>query len=108
VSPASRARSTWELVSAELGSPPRTRVEDRVYAASGSELLGVVRELPEDLDTVLLVGHNPGLEDLVRQLTGERVALPTSAVAVIALPGKWAGAGQAPAALKASGRPAKS
>jgi phosphohistidine phosphatase len=108
VSPASRARSTWELVSAELHPPPSTRLEDRVYAASGRELLDVVRELTEDLDTVVLVGHNPGLEQLVRLLTGERVALPTSAVAVVALPGEWAGAGQTPAALKISGRPPKS
>src|SRR5262245_47283983 len=46
VSPAVRARSTWELASAELGAVPETREDDRVYAASGPELLDVVRELP--------------------------------------------------------------
>src|SRR5262245_23756535 len=47
VSPATRARSTWQLVSGELAVPPPTRIDDRVYAASDDELLAVVRELPD-------------------------------------------------------------
>ncbi|HZJ07347.1 MAG TPA: histidine phosphatase family protein [Nocardioidaceae bacterium] len=105
VSPASRARSTWDLVSAELESPPPMRIEDRVYAASASELLGVVRDLSDEVDTVVLVGHNPGIEDLVSLLTGEAVPMPTSALAVIAMSGSWATVGQSTAALKACGRP---
>ncbi|HLN79017.1 MAG TPA: histidine phosphatase family protein [Nocardioidaceae bacterium] len=105
VSPASRAQSTWDLVAAELDAPPPTRIDDRVYAASGVDLLGVVQELPEDIDTVVLVGHNPGLEELVARLTGEPVPLPTSAIAVIAMPGSWVTAGHTSAALRASGRP---
>ena len=54
----------------------------------------------------MLVGHNPGLEDLVNRLTGEWVEMVTSAIAVIDLPGGWAGAGEDPAAtLRTSGRP---
>jgi phosphohistidine phosphatase len=102
VSPAARARSTWELVAAEL-EDVATRLDDRVYAASADELLEVVRELPAGARTVALVGHNPGLEDLVELLTGEWVAMPTSAVAVLELAGDWAGAGGA--TLTWSGRP---
>lgn len=105
VSPAARARRTWELVSAELEAVPRTRVDDRVYAASVGGLLAVVRELPDDLDTVVLVGHNPGLEELVTELTGEWVPMPTSALAVLTLPGSWVTAVRGSAALTASGRP---
>jgi phosphohistidine phosphatase len=105
VSPAARAWTTWELASAELAAPPDPRVDDRVYAASAEELLAVVRELPDDLGTVLLVGHNPGLADLVTLLTDEWVPLPTSAIAVLELPGSWATAGQAAAFLRAAGRP---
>jgi len=105
VSPATRARSTWELVSAELDNRAPTRIDDRVYAASDSQLLGVVRALPDDVDTVVLVGHNPGIEDLVSLLTGEWVSMPTSALAVIGLPGSWSTAGQSSAVLRASGRP---
>ncbi len=105
VSSANRARSTWDLVAEELDEPPRTRIEDRVYAASVSELLRVVQELPEDVDTVVLVGHNPGIEDLVSLLTGEGVPMPTSALAVIAVSGPWSTAGHSAATLRASGRP---
>ena len=105
VSPASRARSTWDLVSAELDLPPRTRFDDRTYAASSHELLDVVRDLSDDLETVVLVGHNPGLEDLASFLTGEPVPMPTSALVVITMSGTWSTAGRHSAALRASGRP---
>ena len=105
VSPANRARSTWDIVSAELAVLPPTRIDDRVYAASDDELLGVLRELPNDAATVVLVGHNPGVEDLASRLTGEWVPMPTSALAVITVPGSWSSAGHDPAVLRASGRP---
>jgi len=105
VSPANRARSTWELASAELAVRPPTRIDDRVYGASDDELLAVLRELPNDVATVVLVGHNPGLEELASRLTGGWAPMPTSALAVIAMPGPWSSAGQLPAVLSASGRP---
>lgn len=105
ISPANRARHTWELASAELSTSPPIRIDDRAYGASASELLGVVRDLPDDADTVVLVGHNPGMEDLVSFLTGESVPMPTSALAVIGLDGSWSTASQSSAKLRASGRP---
>jgi phosphohistidine phosphatase len=105
VSSALRARSTWDLASAELARPPGHRVDDRVYAASADELLDVVRDLPDELGTVLLVGHNPGLEDLVDALTGSWTPMPTSAIAVVDLSGGWAAAGDGTGRLRASGRP---
>jgi phosphohistidine phosphatase len=105
VSPAERARNTWDLVSAELGTLPQSRLDARLYGASAEELLAVVRELPDDVDTVVLVGHNPGLEDLATRLTGEEMEMPTSAIAMIAVRGSWATAGDSPATLRTSGRP---
>ena len=105
VSPAERARSTWHLVAEELDVPPEMRLDERLYAAPAGQLLGVLRELPDELHTVVVVGHNPGVEQLVSRLTGQEVPMPTSAVAVIALPGSWATAGDAPATLSTSGRP---
>lgn len=105
VSPAERACSTWDLVSAELDSPPEVRIDDRVYAASDDELLAVLRELPNDVDTAVLVGHNPGLELLAWELTGESVAMPTSALAVMTVPGAWSAARRGSMILRASGRP---
>lgn len=105
VSPAERARSTWHLVAEELDVPPKVRLDERLYAASAGQLLAVVRELPDELRTVVVVGHNPGLEELISRLTGQEIPMPTSAVAVIALPGSWATAGDTPATLSTSGRP---
>ena len=89
LSPATRAQQTWELVAAELPAPPPTRIEERVYAASDRQLLAVVRDLTAEIDTVALVGHNPGVEECFYILTGQPVPMPTSALAVITWPGAW-------------------
>jgi phosphohistidine phosphatase len=103
VSPALRVAETWRLVAAELAEPPATQVDDRVYAASAHELLTVVRDLPDEAGTVLLVGHNPGLEDLVRLLTGQHTPMPTSAIAVLKVESPWAELVRA--TMVTSGRP---
>ena len=103
VSPAVRTRSTWELASAELDHQPELRIDERVYAAWGRELRGLVDELPEEATTVVLVGHNPGVEDLVQELTGAYVAMPTSAIAVLTWDGSCADGEDAQ--LVAAGRP---
>ncbi|HET6651602.1 MAG TPA: histidine phosphatase family protein [Nocardioides sp.] len=105
VSPATRARSTWALAAAELDVAPSARVDERVYAASDRELHAVVRDLADDCRTVVLVGHNPGLEDLVLLLTGEWAPMPTSSIAVIDAPGPWSSLGEGRATLRTSGRP---
>ena len=105
LSPATRAQQTWELVAAELPAPPPTRIEERVYAASDRRLLAVVRDLTADIDTVALVGHNPGVEECVFTLTGQPFPMKTSALAVITWPGMWSDAGQQRATLRAHGRP---
>ena len=105
VSPANRARSTWELVMAELDVPPRTRIDDRLYAASADELLAVVRDLPDDVETAVLVGHNPGFEDLATLLSGKATRITTSALAVLTISGSWSAAAPAASTLTALGRP---
>ncbi|WP_121750246.1 histidine phosphatase family protein, partial [Streptomyces sp. E2N166] len=91
-STAVRARQTWELASAEWGTPPSVRYDARLYAAGAADLLEVVREVSADIDTLLLVGHSPGLEELVLALAGDalddtldrvRAKYPTSAMAVL-------------------------
>jgi phosphohistidine phosphatase len=104
VSPATRAHATWRLVAAELDEQPEVVFDDRVYAASARTLLAIVRELPDSASTVAMVGHNPGLEDLVTLLTGEWQAMPTSAVAVIDVAGSWPDVGPG-GVLRTAGRP---
>ena len=67
----------------------RVRHDERVYAAAPQDLMSVVDEVSDDLGTVALVGHNPGLSELVRALTTEAVELKTSAIAVMAWQGGW-------------------
>ena len=105
VSPTVRTRDTWAIVAAELGDPPQVQVDDRVYAASGEELLEVVHGLADDVGTAVLVGHIPGVEEVLELLTGQWVRMPTSAIAVIDLAGAWASAGDGAAVVRASGRP---
>ncbi|MEU3790090.1 histidine phosphatase family protein [Streptomyces fructofermentans] len=97
-STAVRARQTWELAAEQFGTPPPVRHDARLYAADVRELLDVLREAPDEARTVLLIGHNPGLEDLVLTLAGDslddslddvRTKFPTSAIAVLA----WHGSG---------------
>ncbi|MFF0162591.1 SixA phosphatase family protein [Streptomyces sp. NPDC005263] len=92
-STAVRARQTWELACAQWDTPPPVRFEPEVYAADVPDLLDAVRSAPAEVGTLLLVGHNPGLEDLVLDLAGDGlddtldqvgVKFPTSAIAVLA------------------------
>ncbi|WNC03190.1 histidine phosphatase family protein [Streptomyces sp. CGMCC 4.7035] len=92
-STAVRARQTWELASAQWGTPPPVRFEPGLYAADVPDLLEAVHGVPAQVRTLLVIGHNPGLEELVLELAGDalddaldrvRVKFPTSAIAVLA------------------------
>lgn len=89
-STAVRARQTWNLVSAELANSPLFQPDDRLYGASDEQLLSVAQLLPDEAHTAVLLGHNPGLEDLVLLLTGTPHQLKTSAIAVLACTDSWA------------------
>ncbi|MFG1479406.1 histidine phosphatase family protein [Xanthobacter sp. V4C-4] len=95
VSPARRTRETWELVSGKMPPVPTMASEPRLYDASAARLLAVVREQPRQIHTLMLIGHNPGMEDLASTLVAggsapdlERLSekFPTGALAVIDLP----------------------
>jgi|KBSMisStandDraft_5_1062788.scaffolds.fasta_scaffold127708_2 phosphohistidine phosphatase len=84
-SPAERARTTAELVVQGGDLAADVRFEERIYEASPHTLLQIVSDLDDDLETVLLVGHNPGIEDFVKLLTGVYEPMSTAAMAVIEL-----------------------
>lgn len=100
VSSAVRTRETWELVAAGLDGEVEVRHEDALYGASPDAVLDLVRELPESVGTVVYVGHNPTAASLALLLDDGSASpdafarlsegLPTSGVAVYALPGGWA------------------
>lgn len=92
-----RARQTLERVLPGLGEPA-VWVEVTLYAASAETLLARVRSLPEEIDEVMLVGHNPGLMDLALLLSAPgrnrkraQVNVPTGALLELELEaGRWA------------------
>ena len=91
-SAAARVRETIDGVQRhyDFGAAP-IRFEPRLYGASEATLLEIVRALPESVRAPLLVGHNPGLERLIAELTGGIRKFPTAALAVVELPEKlWA------------------
>lgn len=80
-SPAIRARETIETVITTAKLPTELRYDQRIYEAGALRLLEVVAQIEEERGTVLLVGHNPGLEELLELLTdrGEHMATGTLA-----------------------------
>jgi len=84
-SPAKRAKQTAVLVKeiAEVSKP--VKFDERIYEASSLTLFNLICEFDEKWESVLIVGHNPGFENLVRMLTGETVSMPTAALAKINL-----------------------
>jgi len=79
-----RTKQTAVLVS-QIGGLPDVVYDDRIYEASVIRLIGLIGEFDDAFDSVLLIGHNPGIADLVRVLTGESHEIPTAALSQIAL-----------------------
>ena len=90
-SDAVRACSTAEAVAETSRYAGEIRLEGRLYAAGAAGILTVLRTVTETTSgTVMIVGHNPGFEELIAQLTGEQHELPTAALAQIVLPiARW-------------------
>jgi phosphohistidine phosphatase len=83
-SDALRARRTAEAIAAVTNA--QLLLDSRLYHASAAEVLeALLSDVQRDVATVMVVGHNPGLEELIAQLTGEREVLPTAALAQIEL-----------------------
>lgn len=90
-SPALRTRQTLDLVRPGLPAAARVSVEEELYGAPASAILDRLRGLPADVNGVLVLGHNPGLQQLAAGLApaAERQRLlehfPTAALAIFAL-----------------------
>ena len=85
-STAVRARATLELVAEASGYAGKIEYLDALYAAPPEIYLHVLAKLPAHYQSVMVVGHNPGLEELLRDLTGKYEPLPTAALAQVRLP----------------------
>jgi phosphohistidine phosphatase len=82
-STAVRARDTAKAVARASSYEGPIEFLDSLYLATAGKLLSEAQtQAPDSVDRLLLVGHNPGMEDLVEILSGKREAFPTAALAV--------------------------
>ncbi len=89
-SPALRTRETAEIVLQSSQLRAEERFDERIYEASLKDLKQVISDLPGDEHIAILIGHNPGFEELLAFLTGEARSMPTCALAKIKLEvGNW-------------------
>jgi len=85
-SSAKRARKTAKLVADASGYEGEVQLEKDLYLAGPEAYFEVLKKVRDTCHTAMVVGHNPGIEELLVALTGEAESLPTAAVAQVALP----------------------
>jgi phosphohistidine phosphatase len=92
VSTARRTRETWDLVAAEAPAAPPPTFTERLYDATSRVLIEVFRDAAPEVKSLLVVGHNPGLQEVAQALIASgdlddrerlREKLPTGGLVVI-------------------------
>lgn len=92
VSPARRARQSWDIMSSPIGPGPQAAIDERIYDASPERLFRLVETADPAASSLMIVGHNPGLHELAVALmaTGDidtreqlQERFPTAALAVL-------------------------
>ena len=113
-SSAARALQTYEAISAAVGPSVPGLVEDELYGASDSDLRVRLHEVPDTVEALLVIGHNPGLQDLALGIAGDgdehalaRLGdkFPTCALATLNIPTSWADLGPGQAYLQSLALP---
>lgn len=99
VSPSVRTRETWRIVAAQSPRFVEPTFRDTLYEASAGQLLAEVRHAPEEITSLLLLGHNPGMQDFATLISGEgsdetamqqlRKKFPTAGLARLEFDGRW-------------------
>jgi len=100
-SPAVRARQTTDLLLRAAKMRPELRFDERIYEATTTRLLEIVSQFENEHKAVLLVGHNPGMQELLSLLTGQSEEYPTAALTKIAFKNlKWSEVGNKKGSLE--------
>jgi phosphohistidine phosphatase len=85
-SAALRAHQTATGLAESLGLPASIlHLDDALYLSSPSTLTQAAAGLPDSAQTGLIIAHNPGLEEWIRELTGAHIHLPTAGLAAVEL-----------------------
>ncbi len=89
-SDAVRAYTTAQLVREALNSDIPIQVEPKIYDSTLQTLLRIIENFPEEVDTILMIGHNPTISLLTNYLAGKEVGyFATAAMACLKFPGTW-------------------
>ncbi|HJM92649.1 MAG: histidine phosphatase family protein [Alphaproteobacteria bacterium] len=100
-SAAERTRQTWALVADELDNPPAAEFDEALYLCSGAALRQRLRELPQGAESVMIIGHNPGLHEAALFYSGadsgdmlgqSLLDFPPATLAALKFEQPWAGA----------------
>jgi phosphohistidine phosphatase len=77
ISDAVRTRETWDLARAEYGETPQIRTDKKLYHAERRDLMAMARDLPDEIEAAMIIGHNPAFAEFAAQFvgSGERDAL---------------------------------
>ena len=95
ISPAHRTQETWKYLASALRPAPGAATAERLYNATPHAILAVIKDAPASAHTLLVIGHNPGLQELAtlliasgdieaRERLGEK--LPTSGLVIVDFP----------------------
>jgi phosphohistidine phosphatase len=104
-SDARRARATAELAAEESHFEGEITFLRDLYAAEPEAYLDALAQMGGEAACVMVVGHNPGLEELLQELTGEYQPLPTAALAQVSLPlDRWSDLSAEPEAAGVQGK----
>lgn len=85
-STAKRAQKTAEIIADESGYEGEIDLRREFYPGNPSDYIEALQGIPEECQRVMVVGHNPGLEELLESLTEQSDFLPTAALAQVLLP----------------------
>ena len=109
-SPATRALTTAETIAEKLDyKRKKIVVDDRLYPGGADALLEVIHKLDDELNCVMLFGHNPGFAELAHRLSSEITEMPTCAVAEFTFDAtSWSNIGQTKLARVSLDHPKKS
>jgi phosphohistidine phosphatase len=84
-SSAARAKETAEILMDTLGFENRIIFSDQLYMAEPEDFIDILSQLDDDYDTVLVIGHNPGMEAFIQIIDGEIETLPTAGLGQLVL-----------------------
>jgi len=90
-SPAMRAQKTAEILSEEMHYYKQIRYMNELYLSSADTISNLIHHQLDELDSIMIIAHNPGISDLAHKLTGgEILKIPKGAIVALSLPiNKW-------------------